>query len=366
MTRVVPQSVEDLVVALDYGQFSLSTGVELDSMDILNEAIEGRGIAQRRGTTVVLSRHQNNFAMPLRVEVWPAPPIDDLDEWEMACDVHIEVGESGLVYQSPTMYATELPVPPGSYRLRICARGFIAYGFPGTTTPPDVWRLQCWPDDSPNKPQILRGFPSRESEVTADDTPDVLAEAVRRAAKRINADLGQHDGSMRLFPLDGTATARCWIPADSATVRERFIDVAARTTAIVEPPASEPSVERLLRNNDPERADPPFDGLPTGPTTEGDPRPGLTLFQLRTFVVPTVHPEPARLAVNWQRLTFTEDGSRTLTDILPIGTMVEATFTAESRDSVDGTLATVVHTRLPRRWTEDFSTIWAWNLTMLR
>jgi hypothetical protein len=365
MTGVGPQSAEDLVVALDYGQFSLSTGVELDSMDILNEAIEGRGIAQRRGTTVVLSRHQNNFAMPLRVEVWAAPPVDDLDEWELACEVHIDVSESGLVYESPTMNATELPVPPGSYRLRICARGFIAYGFPGTTTPPDVWRLQCWPDDGPTKPQILKGLPSREGEASAADAPGLLAGAARQAAKRINADIGQHDGSMRLFPLDGTATARCWIPGDSVTVRERFLDVAGRTTAVVEPPASEPSDERLLRNNDPERGDPPFDGLPTGPTTEGDPQPGRILFQLRTFVIATVHPEPARLVLNWQRITFTEHESWMLTDIVA-GTMVEATFTAESRDGVNGTLATVVHTRLPRRWTEDFSTIWAWNLTTLR
>lgn len=365
MTRVGPQSAEDLVVALDYGQFSLSTDLELDSSDILNEAIEGHGIAQRRGTTVVLSRHQNNFAMPLRVEVWTAPPTDDLDEWELACDVHIDVGESGLVYQSPTMTATELPVPPGSYRLRICARGFIAYGFPGSTTPPDVWRLQCWPDDGPNQPRILKGLPSRESEASADQAPGPLAEAVRGAARRINADLGQHDGSMRLFPLDGTATARCWILGDPATVRERFLDIAARTTAVVEPPASEPSDERFLRNNDPERGDLLFDGLPTGPITEGDRQPGRTLFQLRTFVVATVHPEPARLVLNWQRLTFTADDSWTLTDLLALGTMVEATFTAESRDGVHGTLATVVHSRLPRRWTEDFSTIWAWNLTTL-
>jgi len=364
VTRVGPEFAEDLVVALDYGQFSLSTDVELDSMDILNEAIGGRGIAQRRGTTVVLSRHQNNFAMPLRVEVWAAAPTDDLAEWEMACDVHIDVSEFGLVYHSPTMNATRLPVPPGSYRLRICGRGFIGYGFPGTSTPPDVWRLQCWPDDGPDQPQVLRGFPLRESEASADDAPDALAEAARRAAERINADIGKHDGSMRLFPLDGTATARCWIPGDPATVRERFLDVAARTTAVVEPPASEPSDERLLRNNDPERGEPPFDGLPTGPITKDAQRPGVTLFQLRTFVVATVHPEPARLGLYWQRLTFTEHDSWMLTDL--VGTMAEATFTAESRDGVTGTLAAVVHTRLPRRWTEDFSTIWAWNLTTLR
>jgi hypothetical protein len=87
---------------------------------------------------------------------------------------------------------------------------------------------------------------------------------------------------------------------------------------------------------------------------------------MRTFVVPTVHPEPARLVVNWQRLTSSDDDSWRSTDIFAVGSMVEATFTAESRDGVDGTVATVVHTRLPRRWTEDFSTIWAWNLTMLR
>jgi hypothetical protein len=271
MTRVVPQSAEDLMVALDYGQFSLSTDAELDSSDILNEAIEGRGIAQRRGTTVVLSRHQNNFAMPLRVEVWAAPPIDDLDEWEMACDVHIDVSESGLIYESPTMHAIELSVPPGSYRLRICARGFTAYGFPDTTSPPDVWRLQCWPDGGPNKPQVLRGFPPRECEASADGARHVLADALRHAARRINADVGQHDGSTRLFPLDGTATARCWIPDDTATVRGRFIDVAARTTAVVEPPASEPSDERLLRDNDPERRRPALRRSAHRPDHQGQP-----------------------------------------------------------------------------------------------
>lgn len=349
------------MVALDYGQFSLSTDADLDTMDILNEAIEGRGIAQRRGTTVVLSRHQNNFAMPLRVEVWATPPMDDLDEWELACDVHIDVSEAGLTYASPTMNPAELPVPPGSYRVRVCARGFVAYGFTGSTTPPDVWRLQCWPDDGPDRPQILKGFPSRDGEASADGTPDALAVAARRAATRINADLGQPDDSMRLLPLDGTATARCWIPGDPATVRERFIDVAARTTADVDP-----SDRGLLRNNDPERSDPPFDGLPTGPITEDNPRPGLTLFRMRTFVPPTGHPEPALLGINWQRISYAEGGSWMLTDLIAKGTMVEATFTAESRDGVEGTLATVVHTRLPRRWTDDFSTIWAWNLATLR
>jgi hypothetical protein len=78
----------DLTVALDYGQFSL-TGTYLPDDDAyplrpLEEAIEGQGIAGTEGNeyVVVLSPHQNNFAMHLRVELWPAEPPDDLDDWQ--------------------------------------------------------------------------------------------------------------------------------------------------------------------------------------------------------------------------------------------------------------------------------------------
>jgi hypothetical protein len=41
---------------------------------------------------VVISPHQNNFAMPLRVEVWPAEPPSDLDDWQEAFLTGLVVG----------------------------------------------------------------------------------------------------------------------------------------------------------------------------------------------------------------------------------------------------------------------------------
>lgn len=49
---------------------------------MVDEAVTGPGIASTPGNeyVVVRSPHQNNFAMPLRVEVWPGEPVDDLDQ----------------------------------------------------------------------------------------------------------------------------------------------------------------------------------------------------------------------------------------------------------------------------------------------
>jgi hypothetical protein len=44
---------------------------------------------------VVVSPHQNNFAMPLRVEVWPAEPPDDLDDWQEAFLTGLLIGPGG-------------------------------------------------------------------------------------------------------------------------------------------------------------------------------------------------------------------------------------------------------------------------------
>jgi antitoxin (DNA-binding transcriptional repressor) of toxin-antitoxin stability system len=91
---VVPSSpvqAFDLTVRLDYGQFHLSSlplpdGAGDDLLQLVEEAAHGQGIAVTEGNelVVVISPHQNNFAMPLRVEVWPAEPPSDLDDWQEA------------------------------------------------------------------------------------------------------------------------------------------------------------------------------------------------------------------------------------------------------------------------------------------
>lgn len=138
-----PVSAADLIVALDYGQFYLSDGTWLEDFpDLVDRALSGSGIVASRGTVVVISPHQNNFKMPFRVEVHTAQPVDDIAKWDEVCEVHIDVGPGGLFFESPTLTPVLLPVSEGSYHALISGRGFVAHGWPGTTTPGDRWRLQ--------------------------------------------------------------------------------------------------------------------------------------------------------------------------------------------------------------------------------
>jgi hypothetical protein len=158
----------DLVVRLDYGHFSLTGTYQpmpvgdaaAEPLRLLEEAIRGQGIAGTEGNeyVVVLSPHQNNFAMPMRVEVWAAEPPDDVDGWEEAFLTGLLVGPDGLAYDTPTLEGTAIPVPPGRYAVRITGRGFVNHGWPGSTIPGDEWRLQLWPATGPIRPRRLRAW----------------------------------------------------------------------------------------------------------------------------------------------------------------------------------------------------------------
>ena len=161
---VRPVQVFDLTVALEYAIFCLSGDPLPDAADevprVVDEAVAGQGIASPAGNeyVVVRSPHQNNFAMPLRVEVWPGGPPDDLDHWQEAFCTGLVVGAGGLVFESPTAETHVVPVPPGRYAVRITGRGFVRRGWPGSTTPGDEWRLQLWPALDPIRPRRLRAW----------------------------------------------------------------------------------------------------------------------------------------------------------------------------------------------------------------
>src|SRR6476659_5473074 len=94
MAGTGPYLVHDLIVSLNYGQFGISGGYRsgIDYMDLLTKAQSGTGIASYECGLVVLSPHQNNFRMPLRIEVWHRRSPDDLDSWQ-------EVAESTLTVE---------------------------------------------------------------------------------------------------------------------------------------------------------------------------------------------------------------------------------------------------------------------------
>jgi hypothetical protein len=166
MTPESPSEVLELTVALDYGQFYLvgrrvqhPSDADL-TLQLLDTAIDGPGIASSGSNevVVVLSPHQNNFAMRLRVERWAAQPPDDLEDWQEAFLTGRLVGQEGLAYESPTMEGATIPVPPGRYAARIAGRGFVNRGWPGSTTPGDAWRVQLWPASGPIPARRLRSW----------------------------------------------------------------------------------------------------------------------------------------------------------------------------------------------------------------
>src|SRR4051794_14064578 len=153
----------DLVVRMDYGQFTLHGGEtaleDADNEAMLDQAQDGDGVAADDGSMLVLCPHQNNFAMPLTVEVWPAEPVDDLEQWDEGFEADLEVDENGeLLYVSPTADVARCAVSPGRYRVRVVGRGIVARGWPGSTTPGDSWRVQMWPTGTGPTARRLRSW----------------------------------------------------------------------------------------------------------------------------------------------------------------------------------------------------------------
>ena len=160
MTNTEPLSIVELVVALDYGQFTLHTE-ESDpdiGVEVLEEALAGDGIAQRDGLLVVCSPHQNNYKMALRVEIWSAAPPDDLAEWDEAFEASLTVDGDGVTYESPTRKIVNIEVPSGAYRAVITGTGFVARGWPGSTEPGERWRIRLWPESAPVAAQRLKAW----------------------------------------------------------------------------------------------------------------------------------------------------------------------------------------------------------------
>jgi hypothetical protein len=160
-----PSEVVELTVDLDYGQFYLlSWPVQNEHVDLVwqvaEAAIKRQGIAtsERNEIVAVISPHQMNFAMRLRIEVWAAEPPDDLDDWQEAFLTGLVAGERGLRYESPTAAWETISVPPGRYAARITGRGFVQRGWPGSTTPGDAWRVQLWPATVPMPARRLRSW----------------------------------------------------------------------------------------------------------------------------------------------------------------------------------------------------------------
>ena len=145
-----PVAESTVVLAMDYGQFCLDGGLgDIDNeIELLEQAQAEQPSAGDGTMVVVVCPHQNNFEMSVDVQVFDRRPAADRSEWQQVSEDRLEVDAPGtLSLSSPTTEPVTVAVPPGEYVVQVSGRGFVNYGWPGSTTPGDVWRLRLWPDD---------------------------------------------------------------------------------------------------------------------------------------------------------------------------------------------------------------------------
>ncbi len=168
-----------VVLAMDYGQFCLDGGLgDIDNeMDLLEQAQAEQPSAGDGSMLVVLCPHQNNFEMSMDVQVFARRPAADRSEWQQVSEGHLEIDAPGILsLSSPTTEPVTVAVPPGQYVVEVSGRGFVNYGWPGSTTPGDVWRLRLWPGGNgalePAQLWNMPGYGTPENTATSTEVPD--------------------------------------------------------------------------------------------------------------------------------------------------------------------------------------------------
>jgi hypothetical protein len=149
MTPPGPLATTSLVACMDFGQFSLDSGMlEADYSDVVDRALYGDGISQDDGIVVVISPHQYNSEMPVEVQLWAGPPPDDLADWQQVTLAGLEVQDNGFWIRSVSGISEPFcPVPDGRYAVRISGRNFFGPGWAESDGSSDSWRIQLWPVD---------------------------------------------------------------------------------------------------------------------------------------------------------------------------------------------------------------------------
>jgi hypothetical protein len=164
-------SVQDLIVAADYGQiyiFSYAGEDEDEDVDVngghlgaaLNDATQsGRFVGVQPGFIDLLTPGQWNFHTPLRVEIWSAEPPDDRGDWDHEVDADFDVPDGRINFMFPTgTLNASADIPAGRYRARISGRGFTELGAAGADGD-DSYRLRLWPRGQREDPALRKRWP---------------------------------------------------------------------------------------------------------------------------------------------------------------------------------------------------------------
>ncbi|MEH6793055.1 MAG: hypothetical protein V7694_02875 [Rhodococcus sp. (in: high G+C Gram-positive bacteria)] len=260
---------------MDHGQFYLRGGLDDDDNEypLLEHALAAQPYAGNGSTMVVLNPHQNNFEMPIDVELFDSRPTSDDGEWQQMCEDRIAIGPEGVLQiDSTTMSPVDCAIPPGEYLVQVAGRGFVNYGWPGDTTPGDQWRIRLWPDDGSDPREAVRwnmpGFGVPENaELLSNPVPydaeqpsmAERAELEQRATQRRLADWGggepiekvaQYNGGQPLTKFDRQLVLAI-LAASEGTARDiaiRCATMSCEHAGLAELPWVRPALEALAQN----------------------------------------------------------------------------------------------------------------------
>lgn len=162
-----PDITINLEVEIDHGQIYIyPAGRRLDDPE--NDAVlrafddawrSRRFVGVADGLIDLVTPVQWNFDTPMRIEVWPAEPPSDDDNWDHVVDVDLDMPDGRLYFEGsggrPPILCEE-PIPPGRYRVRVSGRGYTeAYaGAEGL----DSYRLRLWPRARKRSPELRRSW----------------------------------------------------------------------------------------------------------------------------------------------------------------------------------------------------------------
>lgn len=140
-------------------------GDAVDRAESALDVVLDRWVGVADGLIDLVVPFRKSFDAPMRIEVWPEQPPGDEQNWDHEVDVDFDVPNGQLFFEPSGGFSPipcSEPVPPGTYRARVSARGLTEAktGAEGM----DSYRLRLWPRRDESAPELRKSWPGWQNE----------------------------------------------------------------------------------------------------------------------------------------------------------------------------------------------------------
>ncbi len=338
---------ERVIVDVDEFQFSI-WGVQEANEEFATELAD---FVQEIGFVVVYAgQHYGPAELVVRRCDAPGPLADEMDEiveFSVISDGPLQVAE---LYGEPVITLAEAP---GSYRLRLSARGRgegeARYAVEDSADLCEHYLIEIWPAPS-SEARTLRG----RAEPAPPPEPVLEHKAAgHAAAKRIGADVDGAAGARKFSGGQGSLTVTYTLAGTRRHLFKYFADPSGWFTCSASRSSARPEVGGGYVMAQGIEIDDDWYDLFTG--TDGTIRASYIAID-----------EPRSVTAEWQWFRPITRGVIAWdrqTPLLATPTRVRASLTESKAE--DGTINTIVeieHVALPAEWVDDMRDIWRWQL----